>query len=72
MVRERGLEPPPLTGPDPKSGVSAISPLAQQRMPQHIRQFSKCASDQSLALGFGSEDSKMLVENFVRFIWFAA
>src|SRR5258707_14528849 len=28
MVRERGLEPPPLTGPDPKSGVSAISPLA--------------------------------------------
>ncbi len=29
MVRERGLEPPPLTGPDPKSGVSAISPLAQ-------------------------------------------
>jgi hypothetical protein len=30
MVRERGLEPPPLTGPDPKSGVSAISPLARQ------------------------------------------
>ena len=29
MVRERGLEPPPLTGPDPKSGASAISPLAQ-------------------------------------------
>ena len=29
MVRERGLEPPPLAGPDPKSGVSAISPLAQ-------------------------------------------
>ena len=28
MVRERGLEPPPLAGPDPKSGVSAISPLA--------------------------------------------
>ena len=35
MVRERGLEPPPLAGPDPKSGVSAISPLAQPvtRMP---------------------------------------
>jgi hypothetical protein len=30
MVRERGLEPPPLAGPDPKSGVSAISPLAQR------------------------------------------
>ena len=29
VVRERGLEPPPLAGPDPKSGVSAISPLAQ-------------------------------------------
>ena len=29
MVRERGLEPPPLAGPDPKSGVSAIPPLAQ-------------------------------------------
>ena len=29
LVRERGLEPPPLAGPDPKSGVSAISPLAQ-------------------------------------------
>src|SRR5437867_2245077 len=29
VVRERGLEPPPLTGPDPKSGASAISPLAQ-------------------------------------------
>ena len=28
MVRERGFEPPPLAGPDPKSGVSAISPLA--------------------------------------------
>jgi hypothetical protein len=28
-VRERGLEPPPLAGPDPKSGASAISPLAQ-------------------------------------------
>jgi site-specific DNA recombinase len=28
VVRERGLEPPPLAGPDPKSGVSAISPLA--------------------------------------------
>src|SRR5712672_1967907 len=30
MVRERGLEPPPLAGPDPKSGVSAISPLARR------------------------------------------
>ena len=30
MVRERGLEPPPLTGPDPKSGASAISPLARR------------------------------------------
>ena len=30
MVRERGLEPPPLSGPDPKSGVSAIPPLAQR------------------------------------------
>jgi hypothetical protein len=29
LVRERGLEPPPLSGPDPKSGVSAIPPLAQ-------------------------------------------
>jgi site-specific DNA recombinase len=29
LVRERGLEPPPLAGPDPKSGVSAISPLAR-------------------------------------------
>ncbi|MCD6051439.1 MAG: hypothetical protein K0Q55_2843 [Verrucomicrobia bacterium] len=28
MVREKGLEPSPLTGPDPKSGASAISPLA--------------------------------------------
>ena len=28
LVRERGLEPPPLSGPDPKSGVSAIPPLA--------------------------------------------
>jgi hypothetical protein len=28
LVRERGLEPPPLAGPDPKSGVSAIPPLA--------------------------------------------
>ena len=26
MVRMRGLEPPHLTAPDPKSGVSAISP----------------------------------------------
>ena len=31
LVRERGLEPPPLAGPDPKSGVSAISPLARPR-----------------------------------------
>lgn len=30
VVRERGLEPPPLTGPDPKSGASAISPLARR------------------------------------------
>ena len=30
LVRERGLEPPPLTGPDPKSGASAISPLARE------------------------------------------
>src|SRR5688500_10769357 len=30
LVRERGLEPPPLTGPDPKSGASAISPLARR------------------------------------------
>lgn len=28
MVREKGLEPSPLAGPDPKSGASAISPLA--------------------------------------------
>src|SRR5438046_5908146 len=28
MVRARGLEPPPLSGPDPKSGVSAIPPRA--------------------------------------------
>ena len=34
MVRERGLEPPPLTGPDPKSGASAISPLAQTPKPK--------------------------------------
>lgn len=27
MVRERGLEPPHLAAPDPKSGASAISPL---------------------------------------------
>ena len=32
MVRERGLEPPPLSGPDPKSGASAVSPLAHQRV----------------------------------------
>jgi hypothetical protein len=31
MVREKGLEPSPLAGPDPKSGVSAISPLAQRK-----------------------------------------
>jgi hypothetical protein len=29
MVGTRGLEPPPLAGPDPKSGVYAISPRAQ-------------------------------------------
>jgi hypothetical protein len=28
MVRARGLEPPPLAGPDPKSGASAIPPRA--------------------------------------------
>jgi hypothetical protein len=32
LMRERGLEPPPLSGPDPKSGVSAISPLAPRKM----------------------------------------
>ena len=30
MVRQEGLEPPRLATPDPKSGVSAISPLTQQ------------------------------------------
>ena len=29
VVRARGLEPPPLSGPDPKSGASAIPPRAQ-------------------------------------------
>ena len=29
MVRARGLEPPTLSGPDPKSGVSAIPPRAR-------------------------------------------
>lgn len=29
MVRPEGLEPPPLAGPDPKSGVFAISPQAR-------------------------------------------
>src|SRR6266581_3192434 len=28
MVRARGVEPPPLAGPDPKSGVSAVPPRA--------------------------------------------
>ncbi len=43
MVRERGLEPPPLAGPDPKSGVSAISPLAldyQQLARQVLRRIT--------------------------------
>ena len=30
MVRTRGLEPPTLSGPDPKSGASAIPPRAQR------------------------------------------
>ena len=29
LVRARGLEPPTLAGPDPKSGASAIPPRAQ-------------------------------------------
>jgi hypothetical protein len=29
MVRARGLEPPTLAGPDPKSGASAIPPRAR-------------------------------------------
>ena len=30
VVRTRGLEPPRLAAPDPKSGVSAIPPRAQR------------------------------------------
>ena len=33
MVRARGLEPPTLSGPDPKSGASAIPPRAQPSLP---------------------------------------
>ena len=43
MVRERGLEPPPLTGPDPKSGASAISPLALAEGRQNLAQYELLA-----------------------------
>ena len=32
MVRERGLEPPHLAAPDPKSGASAIPPFRHSRI----------------------------------------
>ena len=45
MVRERGLEPPPLAGPDPKSGVSAISPLAQLNKQRNVRRNQRVCID---------------------------
>ncbi len=32
VVRERGLEPPHLAAPDPKSGASAIPPFPHMRL----------------------------------------
>src|SRR2546423_11084031 len=42
MVRARGLEPPILSEPDPKSGASAIPPRAREArmpaLPAHLKQ----------------------------------
>jgi hypothetical protein len=37
MVRARGLEPPILSEPDPKSGASAIPPRARNRLQLALR-----------------------------------
>ena len=42
VVREKGLEPPRLSAPDPKSGASAIPPL-----PQNISYYMRCQSQLS-------------------------
>ncbi len=46
MVRTRGLEPPTLAGPDPKSGASAIPPRALPicRIMADLPPFRNCAS----------------------------
>ncbi len=49
LVRERGLEPPPFSGPDPKSGASAISPLAQP-METTVRLQLDCIKEESGSL----------------------
>ena len=39
VVRTRGLEPPRLSAPDPKSGVSAIPPRAQLLFYKHLQRW---------------------------------
>ena len=50
-MREGGLEPPHLTAPDPKSGVSAISPPPHRESATKPMFFGPLAADYPMFLG---------------------
>lgn len=45
VVRERGLEPPPLSGPDPKSGVYIQFHHSRTLIYKHLQLFKKESLD---------------------------